>query len=84
MVMRLLSVFATAKRLASIVPQRKSCHETLRKQMEEFTIEKFRGLPNVSLGKLERFTDLGKHCLKVALEEIKKLCPFYVGFTQIK
>lgn len=35
-------------------------------------------------GKLERFADLNKYCLKVAVEEINKLCPFYVDFTPIK
>src|SRR3546814_11157836 len=35
-------------------------------------------------GKLERFADLNKYCLKVAQEEINKLCPFWVEFTPIK
>lgn len=54
------------------------------KQTEEFTIEELRGLLNVPAGKLERFADLNKYCLKVAVEEINKLCPFYVDFTPIK
>ncbi|MBA4763819.1 replication initiation protein [Sphingomonas sp.] len=54
------------------------------KQKEEFTIEEVRGLLNVPEGKLERFADLNKYCLKVAVEEINKLCPFYVDFTPIK
>lgn len=54
------------------------------KQSEEFTIEEIRGLLNVPAGKLERFADLNKYCLKVALEEINKLCPFYVDFRPIK
>ncbi|MBB5727432.1 replication initiation protein (plasmid) [Sphingomonas carotinifaciens] len=54
------------------------------KQKEEFTIEELRGLLNVPEGKLERFADLNKYCLKVAVEEINKLCPFYVDFTPIK
>jgi hypothetical protein len=54
------------------------------KQREEFTIEELRGLLNVPAGKLERFADLNKYCLKVAVEEINKLCPFYVDFTAIK
>jgi hypothetical protein len=54
------------------------------KQSEEFTIEELRGLLNVPAGKLERFADLNKYCLKVAVEEINKLCPFYVDFTPIK
>ncbi|TWB00356.1 replication initiation protein [Gluconacetobacter diazotrophicus] len=54
------------------------------KQTEEFTIEELRGLLNVPDGKLERFADLNKYCLKVATEEINKLCPFYVDFSPIK
>lgn len=54
------------------------------KQQEEFTIEELRGLLNVPQGKLERFADLNKYCFKVAVEEINKLCPFYVDFTPIK
>ena len=54
------------------------------KQSEEFTIAELRGLLNVPEGKLERFADLNKYCLKVAQEEINKLCPFYVDFTPIK
>lgn len=54
------------------------------KQVEEFTIEELRGLLNVPAGKLDRFADLNKYCLKVAVEEINKLCPFYVDFTPIK
>jgi len=54
------------------------------KQTEEFTIDELRGLLNVPAGKLERFADLNKYCLKVAVEEINKLCPFYVDFTPIK
>src|SRR3546814_16879747 len=34
--------------------------------------------------KLERFADFNKYCLKVAQEEINKLCPFWVEFTPIK
>jgi len=54
------------------------------KQKEEFTIEELRGLLNVPEGKLERFADMNKYCLKVAVEEINKLCPFYVDSTPIK
>src|SRR3546814_1660459 len=41
-------------------------------------------LLNVPEGKLERFADFNKYCLKVAQEEINKLCPFWVEFTPIK
>ena len=40
------------------------------KQKEEFTIEELRGLLNVPEGKLERFADMNKYCLKVAVEEL--------------
>jgi len=49
--------------------------------MEEFTVEELRGLLNVPEGKLERFADFNKYCLKVAKDEINKLCPFFVDFT---
>ena len=54
------------------------------KQSEEFTIAELRGLLNVPEGKLERFADFNKYCLKVAQDEINKLCPFWVEFTPIK
>ena len=54
------------------------------KQKDEFTIEELRGLLNVPAGKLERFADFNKYCLKVAVDEINKLCPFYVDFVPIK
>lgn len=54
------------------------------KQSEEFSIEELRGLLNVPKGKLDRFADLNKYCLKVAKAEINKLCPFYVDFKAIK
>ncbi len=54
------------------------------KQAETFTIEEIRGLLNVPTGKLERFADLNKYCLKVAKDEINKLCPFAVDFRPIK
>lgn len=54
------------------------------KQTEAFTIEELRGLLNVPTGKLERFADLNKYCLKVAADEINKLCPFHVEFRPIK
>lgn len=38
------------------------------KQSEDFTLEQIRGLLNVPAGKLERFADLNKYCLKVAID----------------
>jgi hypothetical protein len=54
------------------------------KNSETFSLEELRGLLNVPSGKLERFADLNKYCLKVAMDEINKLCPFYVDFKPIK
>jgi hypothetical protein len=54
------------------------------KQKEDFSIEELRGLLNVPAGKLERFADFNKYCLKVAENEINKLCPFYVQFKPVK
>ena len=54
------------------------------KQKDEFTIDELRGLLNVPSGKLERFADFNKYCLKVAADEINKLFPIYVDFTPIK
>lgn len=54
------------------------------KRSETFSIEEIRGLLNVPDGKLERFADLNKHCIKVALDEVNRLCPFYVDVKPIK
>src|SRR3546814_21110100 len=51
---------------------------------EEFTIAELRGLLNVPEGKLERIADFNKYCLKVAQEEINKLCPLWDAFSPIK
>jgi len=51
---------------------------------EVFDLDEIRRLLNVPNGKLQRFADLNKYCLKVAAEEINKLCPFYVDFRPIK
>lgn len=54
------------------------------KQEETFTVQELRDLLNVPKGKLERFADFNKYCLKVAETELNKLCPFYVSFKPIK
>lgn len=54
------------------------------KQNETFSIDEIRGLLNVPSGKLVRYADLNKYCLKVAQDEINKLCPFYVDIKPIK
>lgn len=54
------------------------------KQEDVFTIEELRGLLNVPDGKLERFADFNKYCLKIAETELNRLCPFYVSFKPVK
>lgn len=53
------------------------------KRSEVFSIEDLRGLLNVPAGKLLRFADLNKHCIKVALDEVNRLCPFYVDIKPL-
>lgn len=54
------------------------------KQHEEFTIDEFRALLGVPDGKLDRFADFNKHCLKSALEEVNHLTDFNVEVMAIK
>jgi plasmid replication initiation protein len=56
----------------------------LNKQHEEFTIDEFRALLGVPEGKLERYADFNKHCLKPALEEVNYLTDFIVDVMAIK
>lgn len=53
-------------------------------QSEEFTIKELRGLLGVPDGKLERFADLNKYCLKPALQEVNYLSDFVVDIGIIK
>jgi plasmid replication initiation protein len=53
-------------------------------QSEEFTVKELRELLNVPKGKLERYADFNKYCLKVAQNEVNKLCGFAVEFTPVK
>jgi plasmid replication initiation protein len=54
------------------------------KQHEEFTIDEFRGLLGVPNGKLDRFADFNKYCLKPAIEEVNHLSDFTVSVAAIK
>ena len=54
------------------------------KQHEEFTVDAFRGMIGVPEGKLERFADFNKYCLKPALEEVNHLTDFHVEISAIK
>lgn len=56
----------------------------LMKQHEEFTVDEFRAMLGVPEGKLERFADFNKHCLKPALEEVNHLTDFVVQVMTIK
>ena len=50
----------------------------LMKQHEVLSIDEFRALLGVPEGKLERFADFNKHCLKPALDEFNHLTDFIV------
>lgn len=67
-------------RLYEMIERRIGLHS----QSEEFTIEEFRGLLGVPAGKLERFADFNKHCLKPALAEVNHLTDFVVQIAAVK
>ncbi|MFN3625450.1 MAG: replication initiation protein [Hyphomicrobium sp.] len=56
----------------------------LMKQHEEFTVDEFRAMLGVPEGKLDRFADFNKHCLKPALAEVNQLTDFNVQIMTIK
>ncbi len=56
----------------------------LTKQHEEFTVDTFAAMIGVPEGKLERFADFNKYCLKPALEEVNHLTDFHVEVSAIK
>ena len=56
----------------------------LDKQHEQFTVDQFRAMLGVPDGKLERFADFNKHCLKTALEEVNHLTDFIVQVMAVK
>lgn len=56
----------------------------LMKQHETLSIDEFRALLGVPDGKLDRFADFNKHCLKPALDEVNHLTDFIVDISAIK
>ena len=56
----------------------------LLKQHEEFTIAEFRALLGVPDGKLERYADFNKHCLKPALDEVNHITDFIFDVMAVK
>ena len=54
------------------------------KQHETFTVSEFRALLGVPQGKLERFADFNKYCLKPAIDEVNQLTDFIVQIGAIK
>lgn len=57
---------------------------SLIKQSEEFTPDEMRAMLGVPPGKLERYADFNKYCLKLALAEVNQLCDFTVDVMPIK
>ena len=56
----------------------------LMKQYEDFSVDEFRAMLGVPEGKLDRFADFNKHCLKPALSEVNQLTDFTVEVMAIK
>ena len=56
----------------------------LMKQHEEFSVDDFRAMLGVPEGKLDRFADFNKHCLKPALLEVNQITDFDVQVMAIK
>jgi plasmid replication initiation protein len=56
----------------------------LMKQHEEFSVDEFRSMLGVPNGKLDRFSDFNKHCLKPALAEVNQLTDFDVQVLAVK
>ncbi|MGD9786041.1 MAG: replication initiation protein [Hyphomicrobiaceae bacterium] len=54
------------------------------KQHEQFSVEELRAMLGVPEGKLERFAEFNKHCLKPALAEVNQLTDFRVEVMAIK
>jgi plasmid replication initiation protein len=54
------------------------------KQSEEFTVDELRAMLGVPDGKLERFADFNKYCLKPAIEEANQLTDFTVDVMPVK
>lgn len=56
----------------------------LMKQYEDFSVDEFRAMLGVPEGKLDRFADFNKHCLKPALSEVNQLTDFTIEVMAIK
>lgn len=54
------------------------------KQYEDFTVDELRAMLGVPEGKLDRFADFNKHCLKPALSEVNQLTDFDVEVLAVK
>lgn len=54
------------------------------KQAEEFSIDDLRAMLGVPDGKLQRYADFNKYCLKPALDEVNQLCDFTVDVMPVK
>ncbi|MCC7252385.1 replication initiation protein [Hyphomicrobium sp.] len=54
------------------------------KQHEQFSVDELRAMLGVPEGKLERFAEFNKHCLKPALGEVNHLTDFWVEVMAIK
>lgn len=57
---------------------------SLIKQSEEFSVDEMRAMLGVASGKLERYADFNKYCLKPALAEVNQLCDFTVEVMPVK
>jgi len=54
------------------------------KQSEEFAVDAMRSMLGVPEGKLERYADFNKYCLKPAIDEVNQLCDFTVDVMPVK
>jgi len=56
----------------------------LDKQHDEFTVDELRSMLGMPDGKLERYADFNKYCLKPAIEEVNLLSDFIVEISAVK
>jgi plasmid replication initiation protein len=54
------------------------------KQAEELSIDDMRSMLGVPNGKLQRYADFNKYCLKPAMDEVNQLCDFTVDVMPVK
>lgn len=69
-----------AIRLYELIEKRIGLH----RQSQEFTVDEFRAMMGVPDGKLPRFADFNKHCLKPALSEVNQIADFDVKIATVK